>query len=171
MMIAIINASPLIYLAKIGALKFLPKLFKTCITTNIVKKEVLGDIKAPEYIILEESFSDWLTIKNPTNENLVKKLEQMQLHLGEASIIALAKELYDQGLENIVLIDDLTARQIARTLNLKVTGTLGIIFKALSLKFINKTAAKEFLRILIEETSFRISVELYIDIINEIDKL
>jgi predicted nucleic acid-binding protein len=95
----------------------------------------------------------------------------MQLHLGEASIIALAKELYDQGNENILIIDDLTARQIARTLNLKVTGTLGIIIKALRINLINKNESKEFVRILVEETSFRISVKLYIDIIKEIDKL
>jgi predicted nucleic acid-binding protein len=57
-MIAIINASPLIYLGKIGALSLLPKLFSSCFTTNIVKYEVLNQKDAPEYIVLIESFSD-----------------------------------------------------------------------------------------------------------------
>jgi len=169
-MIAIINASPLIYLGKIGALSLLPKLFSSCFTTNIVKYEVLNQEDAPEHTILEESFANWLIVKEPTNQKLVKKLEALQFHLGEASIITLAKELQDKGEKDILIIDDLTAREIARTLEIKVSGTLGIIVKAMRSSFITKIECKNYLRNLIENTSFRISATIYSKVLNEIDE-
>ena len=169
-MIAIINASPLIYLGKIGALSLLPKLFSSCYTTNIVKYEVLNQKDAPEHTILEESFATWLMVKEPTNQKLVKKLELLQIHLGEASIITLAKELQDKGEKNILIIDDLTAREIARTLEIKVSGTLGVILKTLHSNFITKMECKNFFRNLIENTSFRISATIYSKFLREIDE-
>ena len=50
----------------------------------------------------------------------------MQVDLGEASAMALALEVKDC----IVIIDDLKARRIAEKLNLRITGTMGIIISA-----------------------------------------
>ena len=61
-MIGIINASPLIYLGKIGALYLVPKLFTKCYTTLLVRNEVLGEKNTPEFSILDASFSDWLSL-------------------------------------------------------------------------------------------------------------
>ncbi len=169
-MIGIINASPLIYLGKIGALYLLPKLFTECYTTLIVKKEVLSDEKAPEFSVLKEFFSSWLSLKEPTNHQLVDRLKELQIHTGEASVIALAKELQDNSDEMIVIIDDLAARDIARTLDLKVTGTIGVLIKSLLLKFITIEKCKNFLHVLIENTTFRISSTLYSKILKEIEK-
>ncbi len=169
-MIAIINASPIIYLGKIGAITLLPKLFSRCYTTTIVKKEVLGDEKVPEFLILEECFSDWLTVKNPSYKQLIKRLEDLQIHSGEASIIALGKEMQEKAEEKIIIIDDLTAREIARTLELKITGTLGIILKALHQRLIMKKECKYFLQFLIENTTFKISTTMFSKILKEIDE-
>jgi len=68
-----------------------------------------------------------------------------------------------------LVIDDLTAREIARTLELKVTGTLGIILKALKGGIINKAQSKEFLNTLVKDTSFRISTNLYIKVLEVIN--
>ena len=168
-MIAIINASPLIYLGKIDALTLLPNLFSRCYTTKIVKEEVLSDANVPEHSILEASFSDWLTLREPSHQALVKRLEELQIHLGEASIIALGKELKDKNEENILIIDDLTAREIARTLEIKVTGTLGVILKALHVELVSKKKCRDLLNLLIENTTFRISTTLYIKILKDID--
>lgn len=168
-MIAIINASPLIFLGKIGAIKLIPKLFSQIFTTSTVKNEVLSKKTEPEYIVLEKCFSDWLKIKEPKNQQFIKRLEELQIHSGEASIIALGKELQDQSKENVIIIDDLTAREIARTLELKITGTLGVILRILHSELANKKECKEYLRILIETTSFRISTELYSRILEEIE--
>lgn len=170
-MIALINASPLIYLGKIGAINLLPQLFSKCITTKQVRLEVLKQKDAPEYIILEESFTKWLTIEELSNKNIINKLEQLFLHSGEASIIALAKALQEKGKSKILVIDDLAAREIARTLDLKITGSLGIILKALKTGLIDKAKSKKLLKSLVNETSFRISTTLYIKILEEIDAI
>jgi len=170
-MIGIINASPLIYLSKIGALFFLPKLFSECYTTLIVKKEVLSDDNAPEFSVLKECFSNWLSLKEPTNQQLVNRLKELHIHSGEASVIALAKELQDESNESIMIVDDLAAREIARTLDLKVTGTIGVLIKSLILNFITVEKCKNFLHVLIENTTFRISSTLYSKILTEIEKI
>jgi len=169
-MIGIINASPLIYLGKIGALSLLPKLFTECYTTLIVKKEVLSNENAPEFSVLKECFSNWVLLKEPINQRLVDRLKGMYIHTGEASIIALAKELHDNSDENIIIIDDLAAREIARTLDLKVTGTIGVLIKSLRLKFINIEKCKNFLHVLVEDTTFRMSSALYSKILKEIER-
>jgi len=170
-MIGIINASPLIYLGKIGALSLVPKLFTECYTTLIVKKEVLSDDNAPEFSVLKECFSNWLSLKEPTNQQLVDRLKELHIHTGEASVIALAKELQDNTDEIVMIIDDLAAREIARTLDIKVTGTIGVLIKSLSLKFIAVEKCKDFLHILVENTTFRISSALYSKLIKEIEKI
>lgn len=170
-MIGIINASPLIYLGKIGALSLLPKLFSECYTTLIVKKEVLSDDNAPEFSVLKECFSNWLSLKEPTNQQLVDRLKKLHIHSGEASVIALAKELQDESNEIIMIVDDFAAREIARTLDLKVTGTIGVLIKSLLLKFITIEKCKNFLHVLIENTPFRISSTLYSKILKEIEKI
>ena len=63
----------------------------------------------------------------------------------------------------------MTAREIARTLEIKITGTLGVILKILNSELATKKECKEYLRILIENTSFRISAELYSRILQEIE--
>ena len=58
-MIAVINASPLIYLSKLGMIEVLPQLFTRIITTTTVKQEVLQEKTAPEHAILSEAFDKW----------------------------------------------------------------------------------------------------------------
>ena len=169
-MIGIINASPLIYLGKIGALYLVPKLFTKCYTTSLVRNEVLGENDTPEFSILDASFSDWLSLMEPTNKQLIKRLEQFGIHNGEATVIALAKELQDEKNESVVIIDDLAARGIARTLDLKVIGTLGILLKALKLNYIDFEKSRDFIHNLVENTAFRISATLYSRILKEIEK-
>ncbi len=71
--------------------------------------------------------------------------------MGEASAIALAKEFDNDAL---LLLDDLKARKLAVRLNLKITGTLGIIHKAKQMGIIGKV--KPLINLLLE-TDFRIS--------------
>ena len=170
-MIGIINASPLLYLSQIGALYLIPKLFTKCYTTLIVKKEVLSDDNVVEFSVLKECFSSWLSLKEPINRKLVDRLEELHIHAGEALVLALAKELQDKSDESIIIIDDLAAREIARTLDLKVTGTIGVLIKAIRLKFIGVEKCKNFLHILVENTTFRIPSALYSRILKKIEKI
>ncbi len=159
-LIAVVDASPLIYLGKIGLLELLPEIFEQVITSKFVKKEVL--IKSePEFTILNNAFSKWLAIIKPEDKKLVSNLIATQIHRGESEVIAIAKQLLKQGKRNVIVIDDLAARDIGRTLGLSITGTIGVLMKARKLKLRNTKQTVQSFRELVEETDFRISVGLY----------
>lgn len=68
---------------------------------------------------------DWIQTQTVKDEQRIKILES-KLDTGEASAIAL-------GIENeqsLLLIDERKGRIIAQNLNLKTTGTLGVLIKA-----------------------------------------
>jgi predicted nucleic acid-binding protein len=76
---------------------------------------------------------NWIKIENVQDKKYQEFLET-QVDWGEASTIALAKEI-----ENVLLLlDDLKARKLAGKLNLKFTGTLGVINKARQLGIVHK---------------------------------
>lgn len=77
----------------------------------------------------------------------------MHVDWGEASAIALAKEIEFP----LLLLDDLKARKLATKLNVKYTGTLGVIHRAKQIGIIEKV------RPIIEKlllTDFRISARI-----------
>ncbi|MFX0100463.1 MAG: hypothetical protein ACFFCS_12895 [Candidatus Hodarchaeota archaeon] len=162
-MIGFINASPLIYLGKIGLLKYLPQLFSRVITAQEVKNEVLSDNSAPENPVLELAFSKWMEVEEPKDKDLLEKLNGLNIHAGEASIVVLAKEYSETDArdEGILIIDDLAARNIAKTFGLEVTGTIGIMLLITEKNLIEPKDCIENLRYLVEETTFRISTRIY----------
>jgi predicted nucleic acid-binding protein len=91
-MIAVINASPLIYLSKLGIIEILPQLFTRIVTTRTVKQEVLQEKTAPELAILSEVFNSWLEVES-ADEKIVKKITELQIHRGEAEVIAIGRGL------------------------------------------------------------------------------
>ncbi|MGC9444930.1 MAG: DUF3368 domain-containing protein [Candidatus Methanospirareceae archaeon] len=141
------NSSPLIALAKIGMLGILRE-------DLVIPQAVFAELteSAKEYA---DEFDTWckervIEVKDP---RAVEYLELM-LGKGEAEAIALAEELKT----NIVLIDDLKARKIAKLRGLNVIGTLGILLDAKDRGIIVE------IRPLLEELMkkrIRISKELY----------
>ena len=107
------NTSCLIVLDNIGMLDILKELYGKIIITRQVKDEFGENV--PEWIEVEE-----------VNDKKYMELVEKFVDLGEASTIALAVEKN----ESIVILDDMKARKLAQKLNLKMTGTIGIIIKA-----------------------------------------
>jgi len=169
-MLAVINASPLIYLSKLGVIEILPQLFTRIITTTTVKQEVLSEKKAPEYTILKELFESWLEVVS-VEEKIIEKLAVLQIHRGEAEVIALGRELLTKEKTTVVIIDDLLAREIAISLGLTVTGTIGVLLKALKEKIITKKKTQALLEQLITKTTFRLTAKIYAKILREIERL
>jgi predicted nucleic acid-binding protein len=86
------------------------------------------------------------------------------LDLGEASAIALALEL-----ENVLLIlDDLKGRVEAEKLGFRITGTLGILFKAKKLGLIPEL--KPFIEKL-KDVGFRISDKIEFEILRKSNEI
>ena len=135
--IVISDTSSLILLDKIGELELLHKLYDSIITTPQIALE------------FRETLPEWIIIIDVKDNKYFSFLET-QVDKGEASAIALAEEFED----TILLLDDLKARKLAKKLNLKFTGTLGVIHKAKQVGIINE------IKPLIDKlllTNFRIS--------------
>ena len=144
--IVISDTSCLIIFHKIGELELLQKVYDTVSTTPEVEQE------------FQEELPDWINIESVKDKKYQEFLAT-QIDWGEASAIALAKEMEFP----LLLLDDLKARKLATKLNLKITGTLGVIHKAKQMGVIEKVKP------LIEKlqaTNFRISE----NIINELLK-
>lgn len=111
--IIISDTSCLIALTKIDKLDLLRDLYQEIIITIDVYKEFGGLLP------------DWILISEVKNKQKQQELED-GLDKGEASSIALALELDNPTL----IIDEIKGRKIARSLNIDIIGTIGIILLA-----------------------------------------
>jgi predicted nucleic acid-binding protein len=134
------DTSCLILLSKIGELALLEKIAGKVFITPEIQKE-FGK-KLPSWIIIRKS-----------SDTYYQKILEMDLDSGEASAIALSLDISD----SIIIIDDLKGRKIADKLDLRYSGTLGLILKAKQegvIESIKPIIAK------IKNTNFRFSEEL-----------
>jgi len=151
--IIISDTTVLILFQNIDQLKLLQGIYGEIITTPEVAEE------------FGEKLPNWIKLQSVSDKKYQEFIET-QLDKGEASAIALAKENDDV----LLLLDDLKARKLALKLNLKFTGTLGIIHKAKQKGLIEKVKP------LIEKilsTNFRISDKIVDEILrlnDEVDK-
>jgi predicted nucleic acid-binding protein len=90
-------------------------------------KELYQEVYITEEIAFEfgETLPEWIRIESVKNKKYQQLLD-LYLDLGEASAIALALE----KVEVLLILDDLKGRKEAEKLGFRITGTLGILFKA-----------------------------------------
>jgi len=167
------NATPLIYLARLGKLHLLKDIFTQVQIPQEVKIETVDRGKTKGYsdaYVIEQALNDGWLISSPlTTENAKKSeaLAQMAgIDMGEAQAIILTK----QKNEKVVLVDQSNVREVARHLGLTPRGTIFIILSAIKTKLITKDAAKQMLERLIE-VDFYISADIYRDTLKTIEKL
>ncbi len=111
--IIISDTSCLIALSNIGLLHILKELFGEVIITSEVKAE-FGS-KLPDWMII-------LQVKDRLKQTDI----ETRLDRGEASSIALALEIQN----SMLIIDEVKGRNIAKSLNIEIIGTVGIILLA-----------------------------------------
>ena len=119
--IVIADTSCLIALSKIEAIGLLKELYQEIYITAEI---------ALEY---GESLPEWIIIKEVKNKRY-QQILHLILDLGEASAIALALEMDDV----LLILDDLKGRKEAEKLGCRITGTLGVLFKAKSVGLIKE---------------------------------
>lgn len=140
------DTSCLILLNKIDELSLLNKLSKSVFITLAIQRE------------FGKKLPNWVQIRTPKDDHYQKILE-MDLDPGEASVIALTIEIE----YSILIIDDLKARKICERLNLRYSGTFGLILRAKQegiIKYVKPVLDK------VKNTDFRFSNKLF-DIILE----
>jgi len=125
MLNAISNTSPLLYLYRIDALKWIPSLF--------------AEIWIPGAVVfeLQEGRQKGYDVPIPSDYNGIKIIEPkiipsewfaVDLGAGELAAMSLAMEYP----ENIILLDDALARRTAKAAGLNVWGTLRILLEGKS---------------------------------------
>jgi predicted nucleic acid-binding protein len=119
----VVNASPLIVLAKAGLVDLLPRLCETMVIPFGVAEEVgRGSPDDPAKLWLKLQGGEFLREVG----HVSSEVRGWDLGKGESEVLQWA--LVHPGVEAI--LDDRAARQCARTLDLPVRGTLGVLLKA-----------------------------------------
>jgi len=127
--IIVTNTTPLIALtAATGNLDILRHLYSRVVVPDEVAAEIKAGGKEAFGLDVFEQAS-WLEISN--NPVVLPPYLQNSLDRGEASVIQTALQ---EGI-NLVCIDEVAGRRIARLSKLSITGSIGILLKAKSVGY------------------------------------
>ena len=115
----IADTSPLQYLHQLQLLHILPSLARRvtippAVVAELAAGRALG-LNLPDPVGL-----DWVAIRGPASTNALRLVTD--LGPGESEVLALALETPD----SLVILDEALARQVAETLHIRYTGTLGL---------------------------------------------
>ena len=125
------NTTPIISLLKINKLQLLKDLYGKITIPYAVFEEI--EFGRNKLFYQDLSLINWIEIKKVSN---VSKKYIFDLDAGEAEVLILAKE------ENadLVILDEIAGRRYAKQLELKLTGTIGVLLKAKEKGFVNSVA-------------------------------
>jgi predicted nucleic acid-binding protein len=121
--VAVINASPLIFLARGGQTELLTKLVGRVLIPQPVADEIL--CRGPQDVTAKFIRASSILAVVPVVV-IPKQIEQWGLGDGESSVLALAQSTPGA----VAVIDDLAGRKCAQALRIPVRGTLGIVLTA-----------------------------------------
>jgi predicted nucleic acid-binding protein len=166
----VFNATPLIYITKVGLSKVFEDLKNEKLTSPQVKREVVDEGKrkgVPDAIVLEKMFkNNVFKVTKPENQKfLASMLKTRGLHITDAEVLGIAKE---RG--GIAVIDDEVARKTARIYGISYVGTPYILMRAVFQGLITKERAKQAIKEMIF-AGWRCSIESYAKIMDAIEKL
>ena len=167
MAVVVSDASPLICLAAIRQFNLLRLLYDEVLIPEAVWQEIT---RAPAFadaaslqVAADARGAGWLQVASASNRPLVTQLETV-LDPGEAEAISLAVE----RAASLLLIDERDGRQVARTLGVPLTGTLGVLLRAKTLG--HTPAIKPLLTQLVEQHHFRLHPSLLQQVLSEADE-
>lgn len=120
------NTGPIIGLAKIGLLFLLNQVASYVFITPKIHRELLGKV-GPEAEQIDQALNGFLKVTNvgpldPSVEMAVSVLDE-----GEREVIGLASRMAG---EVLILIDDRAGREVAKRLNIPVSGLVGVLLLA-----------------------------------------
>lgn len=129
-MIVIANSGPLMALGKLGLLELLPRLYGQVQLPIAVHTEVVVrgcELGYPDAFLVQMAIQrGQLVVIEVSDAELPPDVAALLLDIGEKQVLCLA--LRDKA--DLVLFDDLKAREEAQERGLTVKGTLGIIAQA-----------------------------------------
>lgn len=145
MTLVVADSGPIRYLVVIGLVDVLPQLYKRVVLPAEVVVELTHPNAPAEVQNWASRLPGWIEVRNASqpDSKLIETLDA-----GEAAAIALAKEIR----ADMVLLDEKEARHVAVGLNLRISGTIGVLEAAAELGLIS--LADSFRKLL--GTNFRI---------------
>jgi len=118
------NASPLITICKLKLFHYLPALYQRLTIPDAVFDEVVRKgAGRPGAIEVSSGIKSGCIVRKQVNNTLAASALSKFLGLGESEAIILASETSADA----VILDDNKARIVANSMNLHVTGTIGIL--------------------------------------------
>ncbi len=156
---AFVDASPLIGLACVGGLVWLPKLYRAAFITRAVRDEALPGRRLPGESTIRAALrrKHLHLVRRESTEPTFPDLDG-----GEASTLRAA---LTHGEGALVVVDDLAARRVAAALKLAFTGTAGVILDAKRAGLID--AARPLFERL-AQTDFRLSSRIVEEVLAEL---
>jgi predicted nucleic acid-binding protein len=128
----VVNASPVIVLAKAGHLKLLEELSGELLLPEPVAGEILaGPESDPARQALVAGWGQRVALEKTPDD-----LAEWGLGLGETAVLAVAR----QRARSTAALDDATARACAKALGVPMIGTLGVVLRARRRGLIPKAA-------------------------------
>ena len=119
----ICDSSPIQYLYQLQLIHIIPKLANQVFVPPAVVEEIrIGHSVGVNLPDLEKL--DWVTVRRPISELALPLITN--LGPGETEVLMLALEMR----EAVAVLDDALAREMAETLDLHLTGTLGLLLDA-----------------------------------------
>jgi predicted nucleic acid-binding protein len=126
----VVNASPLILLARVDRLELLQRLAPDI----LVPDAVIAEIRAGQHKDLTAAKAlDWTQTYRVQDFPPVASVERWDLGAGESQVIA-----HCIGRSRWAVLDDLAARRCAAAHNVRTIGTLGVILRAKQLQQIER---------------------------------
>lgn len=161
-MIVVSDTSPVRGLIALGKPELLQQLFEKVIIPKAVETELLR-IKSFQTEIQTFLKQPWIEIKEVTHTNEYNRIRK-QLDEGETEAIILAKLLH----ADLLLMDENAGRKVAKDMNLKVLGLIGVLIKAKRFSLLGQL--KPVLDELINKHGFWIQTDLYQNILKSVDE-
>lgn len=132
-MVIISDTTPLISLLKINRLELLEKMYKSVIIPQAVYDELTINNRFTDEAETIRNCS-FLEICQVTDSNSVKLLQETTgLDLGESEAIVLSENMN----ANLLLMDEIRGRAVAKAHGLSVIGVVGILSTAYKLHLLN----------------------------------
>lgn len=146
----VVNASPIISLAKIGYADFLTGLFDQLVIPEGVFEEIIAH-KEHDRVIEWLKFQDYQATVRSIEVPAI--ISEWNLGKGESQVIAFAF----QNKDFTAAIDDKAAKKCAEVFNISISGTIAIIIKARQKGLISEV---EPLLLALRSNGFRVSDDI-----------
>jgi predicted nucleic acid-binding protein len=159
-MILVADISPLCYLILLGQIDLLTRLYGQVVIPQAVRDELANErspIEVQQWIAYPPA---WLTVQTVENQPGV---DLADLDPGKQAAIL----LFEQLEADVLAIDEMLGRKIARARGLRVIGLLGILEEAGKRGWIDLPIVLEQL----QRTSFRVSNQLIQQILSRLEQL